>query len=278
MAKKVVKRKRPSVGRVLSHKFFGSDRNIVGRSDAIENMGVAGFKRSITFSQKYFRTELNRFGNVPRGAKISLTKQTQSLRKALKGVKDIDIIVERSEKYFRKVGEIFDRYNIETPALQQAQPWRRLKFTKNWTGIAAPLKPKPVPQPERPGVPGVVNDITWEPISTADIEGDGIPPAMWKLLSFINKTELYSTGSFLVNQYTLNWIIENDLMTEVIADMEVEQGFGVKLYKITPTREFYDLAKSALLEKWYNLKKTEQEIFELPEENKILGYDTEEEF
>lgn len=277
MAKKVVKRKRPSVGRVLSHKFFGNERNVVGRSDAIENMGVAGFKRSITFSQKYFKTELNRFGNVPRGAKISLTKQTQSLRKALKGVKDIDIIVERSEKYFRKVSEIFDRYNIETPALQQAQPWRRLKFTKNWTGIAAPLKPKPVPQPERPRVPGVVNDITWEPISTADIEGDGIPPAMWKLLSFINKTELYSTGSFLVNQYTLNWIIENDLMTEVIADMEVEQGLGVKLYKITPTREFYDLAKSALLEKWYNLKKTEQEIFELPEENKILGYDTEEE-
>lgn len=269
MKKSKIKRKRSSVGNVVSYKFFGNEKNVVGRTDAIQNIGLSQFKRAVTFSSKYFKTELKRYENVSTGAKISLTKQTNKFRKLVKGVKDPEFIAQKAQEYFSRVGKIFEQFNIETPTTTATRAIRRLKFNENFTSIA------PVKKTQEQEIP-VSNFPNQPAITTEDIEGDGISPDIWKLLNFINKTELYANGSFTVDQYTFKWMVETGILEDVATDIVTDNSLGTKLYKVTPTREFYDLAKSALFDKWLKTKKTEAEQFALPEENKILGFDGEE--
>lgn len=259
------KRSRSSVGNVLSYKFFGNAKNEVGRTDAISNIGLTKFKRAINFTKKYFTTELKRNPEVSVGAKISLTKQTNKFKKLIKGVKDPEFISQKAQEYFSKVNKIFETYNIETPTTTITSAIRRLKFNEKFTTIA-PMKKAEVDLTGK--LPSGLGAIT-----TADIEGDGVNPDIWKLLNFINKTELYSKGYFTVDQYTFNWIVQTGIFEDVATDAVKNTNLGMRTYQLTPTKEFYNLAKTALFEKWIKTKKTEAEQFELPEENKILGFD-----
>lgn len=259
------RRARSSIGNVLSYKFFSNEKNQVGRQDAIQEIGLTKFKRAINFTKKYFTTELKRNENVSVGAKISLTKQTNKFKKLIKGVKDPEFITQKAQEYFSKVKDIFETYNIDTPTTLTTSAIRRLKFSAQFTTIAPVKKVDLEGKVSFPSSTGA--------ISTEDIEGDGVNPDIWKLLNFINKTELYSKGYFTVDLYTFNWIVQSGIFEDVATDAVKETGLGVRTFRLTPTKEFYNLSKTALFEKWIKTKKTEAEQFELPEENKILGFD-----